>query len=132
MVSRASFIGLFACFSFAAVSLLASGCRKETPIDPLTLDGNLLTVDNRSSRDWTDVDVSINRYFHVTTPRIAAGGRAQVTLDSFVGGFGRRFNYHQIQMTDLRLTAKLPDGKPLELKKEFTVGGLAGALGGKH
>ena len=131
MVSRTAFIGLFACSSLVAASLFAGGCR-QTEIEPLILDGNLLTVNNRSSKDWTDVDVAINRYFHVSAPRIAAGGRAQVTLDSFVGGFGRRFNYKQIQITDLQLTAKLPDGKPLELKHEFTVGGLEGALGGKR
>jgi hypothetical protein len=31
---------------------------------------------------------------------------------------------------DLRLTATLPDGKPLELKKQFEASGLAGAFGG--
>ena len=34
-----------------------------------------------------------------------------------------------MQVSDLRLTAKLPDGQPFELKKEFEVGGLAGVLG---
>ena len=99
-------------------------------IEPLILDGNLLTVNNRSSKDWANVDVSLNQYFHVTAASIPAGGRAQVPLDAFVGGFGRRFDYHHIQITDLRLTAKLPDGSPLELKKQFTAGGLAGAFGG--
>ena len=37
-----------------------------------------------------------------------------------------------MQIKDLRLTAKLPDGKPFELKKRFEVGGLAGALGRRH
>ena len=55
----------------------------------------------------------------------------QAPLDTFVAGFGQRFDFQRMQVTDLRLTAKLPDGKPLELKKEFEVGGLAGALGGK-
>ena len=63
---------------------------------------------------------------------IPAGGRLQVPLDAFVAGFGQRFDYRRTQITDLRLKAKLPDGTPLELKKEFTVGGLEGALGGKR
>jgi hypothetical protein len=120
------------CACIGLLSLLpAAGCR-EVVIEPLILEGNLLTVNNRSSRDWTDVDVSLNQYFHVTTASILAGGRTQVPLDAFVGGFGRRFDFHHMQITDLRLTAKLPDGSPLELKKQFTVGGLAGALGGKR
>ena len=130
MLSRASITRVAACLALAVASLSLDACRT-VEIEPLKLEGNLLTVDNRSSHDWTDVDIAINRYFHVGTARIQAGGRAQVTLDSFVGGFGRCFNYRQIQITDLRLTAKLPDGKRLELNKEFTVGGLAGALGRK-
>jgi hypothetical protein len=56
----------------------------------------------------------------------------QVPLDAFVAGFGQRFDRRRTQVTDLRLTAKLPDGTPLEVKKEFTEGGLAGAFGGKR
>ena len=37
-----------------------------------------------------------------------------------------------MQVKDLRLTAKLPDGKPVELKKPFDAGGLDGAFGGKR
>ena len=130
MVSQASSGRLVVCLALIALLPIA-GCR-EVPIEPLKLDGNLLTVDNRSTRDWSNVEIWLNSYFHVTPPSIAAGGRLQVPLDAFVGGFGRRFDFHHIQITDLRLTAKLPDGSPLELKKQFTVGGLAGAFGGTH
>jgi hypothetical protein len=101
-------------------------------VEPLKLDGNMLTVDNRSSGDWTDVEIWLNRNHSVRTRSIPAGGRLQVPLDAFVAGFGRRFDYRRTQITDLRLTAKQPDGTPIEVKKEFTVGGLAGALGGKR
>ena len=112
----------------ALVALAFAGCSTP-PVEPLKLEGNMLTVDNRSSRDWIGVEIWLNRYYRVTTASIPAGGRSQVPLDTFVGGFGRRFDFHHAQITDLRLTAKLPDGTPLELKKAFTVGGLAGALG---
>ena len=92
----------------------------------------MLTVDNRSSRDWANVEVWLNTYYRVTAASIPAGGRVQMPLDTFVAGFGQRFDFRRMQITDLRLTAKLPDGTPLELKKAFTVGGLAGALGGKR
>ena len=111
---------------------MAAACHDRLPIEPLQLEGNLLTVNNQSAKDWTDVEIKLNLNHTVRVPSIAAGARLQVPLDAFVAGFGQRFNYKRTQITDLRLTAKLPDGAPLALKKEFTQGGLAGAFGGKR
>jgi hypothetical protein len=119
-------------FVGAAIAAIAvAGCSKP-PQDPLTLEGNLLTVDNRSSSEWTNVEIWLNTYYRVTTTSIAAGGRFQVPLDAFVAGFGQRFNFRRAQIVDLRLSAKLPDGQPIELKKQFEASGLAGMLGGKR
>jgi hypothetical protein len=107
---------------------IAAGCSKPA-VDPLHLDGNILTVDNRTSTDWTSVEIWLNTYYRVTAASIPAGSRFQAPLDIFVAGFGQRFDFHRTQVHDLRLTAKLPDGRPLEIKKQFQVGGL-GALGG--
>jgi|SRR6266850_10473 len=115
-----------------AIAVMAAGCSTKGPEDPLKLDGNLLTVDNRSSQEWTAVEIWLNTHYRVTTNSIPAGGRFQVPLDAFVAGFGQRFNFKRQQIVDLRLAAKLPDGKPLELKKQFEAGGLAGMLGGKR
>jgi hypothetical protein len=101
-------------------------------VEPLKLDGNMLTVDNRSSNDWNDVVILLNRNHSVRAASIPAGGRLQVPLDTFVAGFGQRFDYRRTQITDLRLKAKLADGTPLELQKEFAVGGLEGVFGGKR
>ena len=128
MPRRASAAGC--CLVFALVCTI--GCRGRPPIEPLKLDGGMLTVDNRSSSDWTGVEIWLNRNHSVRVASIPAGGRQQVPLDAFVAGFGQRFNYKRTQITDLRLKARLPDGKPLEIKKEFTVGGLEGAFGGKR
>jgi hypothetical protein len=117
----------------AAVALAAApACREKPAIEPFQLDGNLLTVNNRSTSDWKDVEIKLNLNHTVRVPSIAAGARMQVPLDAFVAGFGQRFNYKRTQITDLRLTATLPDGTPLALKKEFTQGGLAGVFGGKR
>ena len=115
----------------ALAVLGAAGCTK-VPGEPLELERNMLTVSNQSSKDWTNVEVWLNTYFRVTTSSVRAGSRFQAPLDTFVAGFGQRFDFHRMQVRDLRLTAKLPDGTPLELKKRFEVGGLAGALGGKR
>jgi hypothetical protein len=115
-----------------AIGLTATaGCAKPA-IDPLQLERNLLTVTNPSSRDWTGVEIWLNTHYRVTTTSIPAGSRFQVPLDSFVAGFGQRFDFHRMQITDLRLTAKEPDGKSIEMKKAFQKSGLAGALPGKR
>jgi hypothetical protein len=119
---------VFACAAVAFAALI--GCSKSPP-EPLVLDGNMLTVDNRSSQDWADVQIYLNTYYRVTVSKIQAGSRFQAPLDVFVAGFGQRFDFHRMQIRTLRLSAKLPDGQPLELNKEFQKSGLAGALGGK-
>ena len=92
----------------------------------------MLTVSNDSSSDWSNVEIWLNTYYRVTTAKVPAGGRFQVPLDTFVAGFGQRFNFRRAQIKDLRLVARLPDGKPFEIKKQFEKGGLAGALGGNR
>ena len=108
------------------------GCSKPPP-DPLHLEGNLLTVENRSSKDWEHVEIWLNTYYRVTAASIPAGSRFQVPLDAFVAGFGQRFDYRRAQIRDLRLTATEASGAPVELKKQFESTGLGALrdLGGK-
>ena len=111
-------------------SLAAAACSKAAP-EPLTLERNMLTVENSTNDTWNDVEIWLNTYYRATAPFIAAHGRFQAPLDAFVAGFGQRFDYRRMQVHELRLTAKRSDGKPLEIKKDFAAGGLAGAFGGK-
>jgi hypothetical protein len=113
----------------ACVAALAGGCTKIPP-DPLTLKGNLLTIDNRTKQEWSNVEVWLNWHYRITAKSIPPGGRLQAPLDMFVAGLGQRFDARRTQIRDLRLTAKLPDGQPIELKKAFEGDGLKGALGG--
>jgi len=118
---------------FVVAVALASGACRTIERDPITLERNLLTIDNRTSDDWSHVEIWLNTYYRVTTRSVPARTRFQAPLDTFVAGFGQRFDYRRAQIKDLRLTATLPDGKPLELKKQFDSSvGLAGALGGKR
>jgi menaquinone-dependent protoporphyrinogen IX oxidase len=102
------------------------GCS-ERPVEPLKLDGNMLTVDNRSAQEWRSVEIWLNTYYRVTVESIPSKGRFQTSLDNFVAGYGQRFQFKKMQVKDLRLTATLPDGTPMTIKKDFVVGGL-GAL----
>ena len=113
------------------VGATLAGCSRP-PREPLRLDGNMLTVDNQSSHDWSNVEIWLNTYYRITTRTIRAQSRFQAPLDVFVAGFGQRFDFKRMQIHTLKLTAKMPDGSPLELNKQFQLGGLAGALGGKQ
>lgn len=115
-----------------ALTALTASCSSRTPPEPMQLEGNRLTIDNRTSQPWNDVVLLLNTYYRVDVPSIPAGGRFQVGLDSFTAGFGQRFDFKKMQVHDLRLTAKQPDGTPVELKKSFAGSGLAGALGGQR
>ena len=110
-------------FALLLVTSLETGCAKP-PQEALKLDGNILTVDNRSPEEWQGVEIWLNTYYRLTTPSIPSNGRFQTSLDNFVAGFGQRFEFRRMQVKALRLTAKLPDGKPLEIRKEFAASGL--------
>jgi hypothetical protein len=114
--------------ALVAALVAFAGCANIPP-DPLQLDRGQLTVDNRTASDWNDVEIWINRYYRVAVPKIAAGQRFQVRLDSFVSGYSQRFDVYKAVINDLRLTAKQPDGTPVLLTREPT--GLA-ALGSKR
>jgi hypothetical protein len=126
--------GLLRCAMAAALLIVAAArCSgPSAPPEPMLLDGNVLTVDNRTSDDWTSVEIWLNRSFRATASSIRAGSRFQAPLDGFVSGYFQRFDVRSMPVRELTLTAKLPDGTPLELKKQFQEGGLAGALGGKR
>src|SRR5215831_3112274 len=127
---RAPALGLRAVLiALIATIVAAAGCSTPPP-EPLKLERNILTVDNRSSQDWTNVEIALNYYYRIRTSKVPAGSRFTTTLDTFVAGFGQRFDWRKAQIRDLKLTATLPDGKPLELTKQFDEFGLERALGG--
>jgi hypothetical protein len=107
----------------------AAACYKPPP-EPLTLNGSMLTIDNPSSQEWSNVEVWLNTHYRITTKSIPPHGRLQSPLNFFVAGFGQHFEYARMQVKDLRLTATLPDGKRLEVKKAFERDGLSGVLAG--
>ena len=104
---------------------LAAGCYKP-PREAMVLEGGTLTIGNYSKQNWSNVEVWLNTYYRAAFTSIPPGGRMQAPLNRFVAGFGQRFNFDRMQVRDLRLTGKLPDRTPLEIKKEFELGGLEG------
>src|SRR5258708_1677692 len=113
------------------VSISSTRCNK-APEEPLKLEGNMLTVSNVSDDEWTHVEIWLNRNFRMITPSIPPGKRFQASLDTFVTGFGQRFNFKRMQVKEVRLMAKRPDGTPVDLKMPFYASGLDAAVGGKR
>ena len=122
-------LGVVIVAGFLAFTLTACS----SPVaEPLQLSRSILTVDNRTDEEWQGVELWVNNYYRALAPSIAAHGRLQVQLDSFISGYGRRFDYTHAQITDLRLKAKHADGTPFELKKKFQGSPLNDAIGGNH
>ena len=111
-----------------AAGVTAACAAHERPV--LQLDGARLTVYNDSDEAWHDVEVILNQHFRITPEDMPPGQVVHAPLDIFVAGYGQRFNFKTMQITDLRLKAKRPNGEPFEVKHEFTQGGLEDALGG--
>src|SRR5512134_3127143 len=106
-------------------ALLAAGVTacgaNERPV--LQLDGPRLTLYNDSDEAWHDVEVLLNHHFRITPDDMPPEQVVHAPLDIFVAGYGQRFNFKTMQITDLRLKAKRPNGEPFEVRYEFTQGG---------
>src|SRR5438093_13727199 len=86
--------------SCGLVALTAAGASRcsSPPQEPLQLERNMLTVDNRTAEDWNNVRIDLNTYYQITAPKIRAGSRFQAPLDVFVAGFGQRFDFRRMQI----------------------------------
>ena len=112
------------------LALALAGACSSPPSRPIEVQRNLLRVDNKTPRDWLNVEIWINRQYRITVPRIAARSRFTTTLDVFVAGFGQRFDIRRQRIEDLRLKAHEADGTLVDLRFEGQKSGLAGALEG--
>jgi hypothetical protein len=114
----------------AVLSAVAVTACTERTRPALNLDGSRLTIYNDTDETWQDVEVLLNHHFRIQPQDIEPDGIVQAPLDIFVAGYGQRFNFKTMQITDLRLKAKRPNGEPFEVRYEFRKGGLEEALGG--
>jgi hypothetical protein len=112
----------------AAAITLTWGCSKKI-VAPLQLDAGRLTVTNTTKSDWTHVEIWVNRQYRLTTDSIPAGQQLQTPLSIFIEAYGQRFDFKRQQITDLRLSAKLPSGEPVDIRMDFKGNGLAGLAG---
>jgi hypothetical protein len=110
------------------VTTLTWGCSKKI-VAPLQLDAGRLTVTNTSKDDWTHVEIWVNRQYRLTTESIPAGRQLQAPLSIFIEAYGQRFDFKRQQIRDLRLSAKRPNGEPVDIRMDLKGNGLAGLPG---
>ena len=117
-------------FGVAATCACTIAGPDTTSKEPITLDGNFVTVDNRTNQEWRRVEVWLNHYYRTTVDSMPAGSRLRTPMSRFIDSYSRPFDFRKTQIHDVRLTATLPDGKPLEIVKSFQEIGLERTLGG--
>jgi hypothetical protein len=108
--------------------MLTCGCSKKI-VAPLQLDAGRLTVTNTTKDDWTHVEIWVNRQYRLTADSIPAGQQLQTPLSIFIEAYGQRFDFKRQQIRDLRLSAKLPGGEPVDIRMDLRGNGLAGLAG---
>src|SRR5688572_28753886 len=111
-----------------AAGMTAACGANERPV--LQLEGARLTLYNGSDEAWHDVEVLLNHHFRITPDDMPPEQVVHAPLDIFVAGYGQRFNFKTMQITDLRLKARHPDGEAFELQYDFQGDGLEEALSG--
>ena len=109
----------------ALLSCLTLACTSRLPIDPLRLNGGRLTVNNRTTDVWNDVEIKINRQYRVVVPQILPGQRFDAPVEAFLDVYGNHFRYTHQQIKDVHLTGTA-NGKPLDLTMDFPRSGLDG------
>jgi hypothetical protein len=110
------------------VTALAWSCSKRVAV-PLQLDAGRLTVTNTTKDDWTHVEIWVNRQYRLTVESIPAGQQLQAPLSIFIEAYGQRFDFKRQQIRDLRLSAKLTSGEPVDVRMDLKGNGLAGLAG---
>ncbi len=97
-----------------AAGLLAAACSSRR--DPITYQGGTLIVVNQSRRDWHNVNVVINDYFHGGAASLPAGGRMTAPISQFQTGFGQKFDRVRMSIRKVVVTATDEGGKPILLE----------------
>lgn len=83
--------------------------------DPIQIQQRALVVENQTSTAWANVEVWVNDHYRVTRGRMERGERFAIPLDTFVAGFGQRFDPSRQHLTGVEITATGEDSRPVKL-----------------
>jgi hypothetical protein len=97
-----------------ALAALAAACS--APRDPITIEEGMVVVENRTSREWRNVRITVNDHFTGGAHVLAARGRLTAPLSQFQTAYGQKFDRGRQSVFKVEVTASDPDGKPVTLK----------------
>ena len=97
-----------------AAGLVAAACTP--PRDPITYQGGTLVVVNKTDREWRNVHVVINDYFHGGAASLPPGGRMTAPISQFQTGVGQKFDRARMSIRKVVVTATAEGGKPILLE----------------
>jgi hypothetical protein len=99
---------------FLAIPLIAAACS--SPPAPISVSDNIVTVENQTSRDWTQVLVTVNDHYRGGAARVAARGRLTAPLSQFQTAFGQRYDNARQSVFKIEVTATDSKGEPVKLE----------------
>lgn len=100
--------------AFVVLLILSAGCRHRP--GPITVDDNVVSVQNQTSRDWRNVVVTVNDHFRGGTPTLAAGSRMAAPLSQFQTAFGQHYDVARQSVSKVEVTAMDSNGEPVKLE----------------
>ncbi len=95
-------------------AVLASSAACGGPPERLSIEDKRITVFNDSGEAWNGVEIWVNDHYRVTRSTIAGGERFIVPLETFVAGFGQRFDATQ-PVRGIEVNATDASGDPVRL-----------------
>ncbi len=92
----------------AIALVLVAACRAMP--EPIIVESHAVRVMNQTKGEWHDVEVWVNDHYRVTARTLAAGGVLVAPLDTFVAGFGQRFDRQRQPVRKVEVRAKDTQG----------------------
>ncbi|MFN8060624.1 MAG: hypothetical protein U0Q12_15830 [Vicinamibacterales bacterium] len=89
--------------ALALGGLLTLACAT-TQIEDVAIDDRRVVVSNTSAGTWRHVEIWVNDYYRVTAAELGPGGRVEAPLDTFVAGFGQRFDVRRARVRGAYVT----------------------------
>jgi hypothetical protein len=95
------------------IAVAVAGCRSKP--EPIRLNGRTLVVENQTNSEWRNVTVTVNGYYRVAAPSLAAGGELDTGLSTLMTGLGQKFNVARESVHEVEVRATDAAGQPVSL-----------------
>ena len=97
-----------------AVAVGVGGCGEDRR--SITLESHQVIVENQTGDRWTNVEIWLNDHYRVTVRELLPGGRLTVPFDTFVAGFGQRFDRRRQAPFGIEVTARTERGGEIRIE----------------